>query len=39
MVWSGKQIAQQDFYDLTSGIYFLTILTDHAKQTLKLIKE
>ena len=37
MIWSGKNIEQQDFSSLTSGIYFLTI--DNDRQTFKLIKE
>ena len=37
MIWSGNNIEQQDFSNLTSGIYFLTI--DNDRQTFKLIKE
>ena len=39
MIWSGKNIEQQDFSSLTSGIYFLTIAQDNDRQTFKLIKE
>jgi hypothetical protein len=38
MIWSGKNIEQQDFSSLTSGIYFLTIAQDNDRQTFKLIK-
>lgn len=39
VVWSGKIIEREDFSHLTNGIYFLTILKDHAWQTIKLIKK
>ncbi len=37
MIWSGTQLKNQDFSYLTSGIYFLKIVTNGATQTIKLI--
>ncbi len=39
MIWSGTQLKNQDFSYLTSGIYFLKIVTNGATQTIKLIKQ
>jgi glycine betaine/choline ABC-type transport system substrate-binding protein len=39
IIWTGNDIKQQDFSNLTSGIYFLTITKDNDRQTFKLIKE
>ena len=38
-IWSGKKIEQQDFSNLKSGLYFLTIIKDNERQTLNLVKE
>lgn len=36
--WSGRLIAQQDFFRLTNGVYFLTISKGDFSQTIQLIK-
>jgi hypothetical protein len=38
-VWKGKQIEEQDFSVLQSGIYLLSVINGETKQTIKLIKE
>lgn len=38
IIWSGKNITQQDFSALPSGLYYLTILNHGSIQTKKLIK-
>lgn len=38
-IWSGKNIQQNDFTELTNGIYFLKATTLTAVQTTRLIKQ
>jgi len=37
-LWAGKQVEQQDFSHLPSGVYFLTISSEDYLETHKLIK-
>ncbi|GAB4453550.1 MAG: hypothetical protein Fur0028_09030 [Bacteroidales bacterium] len=39
VIWTGKNIEQQDFSDLVSGIYFLKVFNQDGQQTIKLIKQ
>ena len=39
IIWSGKQIEQQDFSDLSQGIYFLKVNSQNSIKTIKLIKQ
>jgi polyhydroxybutyrate depolymerase len=39
LIWEGKNIEQQDFSHLKSGLYYLKIATTFGKQIVKLIKE
>ncbi len=39
IIWSGKQIEQQDFSGLAPGFYFLKIEAQNSVQTIKLIKK
>ena len=39
IIWTGKNIDQQDFSFLQNGIYFLNVSTQTGQQTLKLIKQ
>ena len=38
IIWTGKQINDQDFSLLTNGLYFLRIYNGNSTQTTKLIK-
>jgi hypothetical protein len=38
-IWSGRQIEQHDFSDLSKGIYFLKVKNQSSFQTIKLIKQ
>jgi hypothetical protein len=38
-IWSGKQIAQQDFSPLAPGFYFLKVKDENSLQTIRLIKQ
>ena len=39
IIWTGKNIDQQDFSNLQNGLYFLQVINLTGKQTLKLIKQ
>jgi hypothetical protein len=39
IIWSGKQINNQDFSSLSNGLYFLRINKGNLTQTTKLIKD
>ncbi|MCX6295285.1 MAG: T9SS type A sorting domain-containing protein [Bacteroidetes bacterium] len=39
IVWSGKNIEQHDFSDLTKGVYMMRVLDENSTQIFKLIKE
>ncbi|MFM7090068.1 MAG: T9SS type A sorting domain-containing protein [Bacteroidota bacterium] len=39
IVWTGKNIDQQDFLNLQNGLYILKVSTQTGQQTLKLIKQ
>ncbi|MFN5069261.1 MAG: T9SS type A sorting domain-containing protein, partial [Bacteroidota bacterium] len=39
IVWSGKQINNQDFSSLTNGLYILRMYNGNTTQTTKLIKD
>jgi|GEM_PF-1892561 len=39
IIWTGKNIEQQDFSNLQNGIYFLKVYTQTRQQILKLIKQ
>jgi aryl-phospho-beta-D-glucosidase BglC (GH1 family) len=39
IIWTGKQINNQDFSSLTNGLYFLRIYNGNSTQTTKLIKD
>lgn len=39
LVWTGKELKNQDFSFLTDGIYILKIRNGNSIQTLKLIKD
>lgn len=39
IIWAGNDIAQQDFSNLTSGIYIITLKKGNVRQMFKLIKE
>jgi hypothetical protein len=39
IIWTGKNIEQQDFSNLQNGIYFLKVSAQTGQQTLKLIKQ
>ena len=39
IIWAGKDINQQDFSNVTTGLYFLTIIKGYEKKTLKIVKE
>ena len=39
IIWTGKQINNQDFSSLTDGLYFLRIYNGNSTQTTKLIKD
>ena len=39
IIWTGKNIDQQDFSFLQNGIYFLNVSTQTGQQTFKLIKQ
>ena len=38
-IWKGKQIENNDFSTITSGIYFLKVSAGNFAQTIKLIKQ
>ena len=38
IIWTGKQINNQDFSSLTNGLYFLRIYNGNSTQMTKLIK-
>ncbi len=38
-IWSGKQIEQEDFSNLTTGLYFLRIKNENSGQTIKILKQ
>lgn len=39
MIWTGRNIEQQDFSDLNSGLYFLKISMESGHSTLRIIKQ
>jgi hypothetical protein len=39
VIWSGKQIGQQDFSALTPGVFFLKVRSRNFMQTMKLFKD
>ncbi|MFZ4476612.1 MAG: T9SS type A sorting domain-containing protein, partial [Saprospiraceae bacterium] len=39
IIWTGKNIEQQDFSNLQNGIYFLKVSTQTRHQTFKLMKQ
>ena len=39
IIWTGKNIDQQDFSNLQNGLYFLQVINLTGKQTLKLMKQ
>ncbi len=39
VIWSGTNIQQTNFSDLTAGFYFLKIISPHCVTTTKLVKE
>jgi hypothetical protein len=39
IIWTGKQIEQQDFSYLKPGLYFLKINNQYTTQTLKIVKK
>ncbi len=39
VIWTGKNVDQQDFSDLESGIYFLRVFNQDGQQTIELIKQ
>jgi hypothetical protein len=38
-IWAGKQIDQQDFSFLSTGIYFLKVIDKNTKSTIQIIKQ
>lgn len=39
VVWAGKNIAEQDFSNLNTGIYFLKVQTSDTNHSIKLVKQ
>jgi len=38
-VWTGKNVQQEDFSAMATGVYFLKVSSDNGNQTIKVIKQ
>jgi hypothetical protein len=39
IIWTGKNIDQQDFSYLQNGLYFLNVTNQNGMQCIKLVKQ